>query len=80
MPRGLGNVYRSERDRAAAWTALDDLTPGQAFTLMDLFEASDADMATLRRAVRDAVRVGLVERLGRDHDRLHGPYTYRRKA
>lgn len=80
MPRQPGNVYRAEADRAAAWEAIDDLTPGQTFTLLDLFEASSACMSTIRRAVHDAVRVGLVERLGRDHSRLHGPYTYRRRT
>jgi len=83
MPRDPLKVYRSDRRRESAWEALDALPAGAEFTLRQLWRGEvggrkyPASFPMTADVLRDAVRIGSVEYLGRL--RTQGaPKLYRR--
>lgn len=83
MPRNPAKVYRDDRQREAVWEALDALPVGAEFTMRQLWRGEvgsrryPASFPMTATVVRDAVRIGAVECLGRL--RTQGaPKLYRR--
>lgn len=79
--RNPDKIYRSDRKREAVWEALDRLPPGAESTLRDLWNHGrvGASFPLTETVLREAVRVGAVECLGRL--RVHGcPKLYRRRV
>lgn len=79
MPRDPLKVYRDDRRREAVWEALDALPVGAEFTLRALWNRGriGAGFPMTATVLRDAVRIGAVECLGRL--RTQGaPKLYRR--
>lgn len=60
-------IYRHDRQRESAWEALDAMAPGREFTLDQLWRQRGVQgtYSMICAVVRDAVRLGLVKRLGR---------------
>lgn len=67
MPRNPLKIYREDRRREAVWGALDALPVGREFTLRDLWNHGriGAGFPMTATVVRDAVRIGAVECVGR---------------
>lgn len=67
MPRDSSKIYRDERRREAVWEALDAIPAGAEFTLRSLWNRGlvGASFPTTQTVLRDAVRIGAVECLGR---------------
>jgi len=71
MPRDPAKVYRGDRQREAVWEALDALPVGVEFTLQQLWRGEvggrryPASFPMTATVLRDAVRIGAVECLGR---------------
>jgi hypothetical protein len=71
MSRDPLKVYRSDRRRESAWEALDALPVGAEFTLRQLWRGEvggrsyPASFPLTADVLRDAVRVGAVECIGR---------------
>lgn len=80
MPRDPHKIYRSDRRREAVWEALDALPVGAEFTLRDLWNCGriGAPFPTAQAVLRDAVRIGAVECLGRLGTQ-GAPKLYRRR-
>jgi len=83
MPRDPHKIYRNDRQREAVWEALDALPAGAEFTLRQLWRGEvgvrryPASFPMTADVLRDAVRVGAVECVGRL--RTQGaPKVYRR--
>ena len=67
MPRNPLKIYRGDRKREAVWEALDALPAGREFTLRDLWNHGriGAGFPMTADVLRDAVRIGAVECVGR---------------
>lgn len=67
MPRNPDKIYRGDRKREAVWEALDAIPVGTEFTLRDLWNRGrvGASFPTTQIVLRDAVRIGAVECIGR---------------
>jgi hypothetical protein len=67
MPRNQLKIYRGDRRREAVWEALDALPAGAEFTLRTLWNRGrvGAGFPMTEAVLRDAVRIGAVEHLGR---------------
>jgi hypothetical protein len=83
MPRDPLKIYREDWKREAAWAALDALPVGAEFTIRQLWRGEvgsrryPASFPMTADVLRDAVRIGAVECLGRL--RVQGaPKLYRR--
>lgn len=81
MPRNPDKIYRSDRKREAVWEALDAIPAGREFTLRDLWNRGrvGAGFPMTEAVLRDAVRVGAVECLGRIKAQ-GAPKLYRRTS
>ena len=79
MPRDSNKIYRSDRRREAVWEALDAFPAGAEFTLRDLWNWGrvGAPFPMAATVLRDAVRIGAVECVGRDTTQ-GAPKRYRR--
>jgi len=83
MSRDPHKIYRDDRRREAVWEALDALLAGAEFTIRQLWRGEvgvrryPASFPMTADVLRDAVRVGAVECVGRL--RTQGaPKLYRR--
>lgn len=67
MPRNPLKIYREDRRREAVWEALDALPVDREFTLRDLWNRGrvGAGFPMTEAVLRNAVRIGAVECLGR---------------
>lgn len=74
-------IYRSDRKREAVWEALDALPVGAEFTLRDLWNRGRIGVGfpMTETVLRDAVRIGVVECLGRVKAQ-GSPKLYRRTS
>ncbi len=81
MPPDPSKIYRSDRRREAVWEALDALPVGREFTLRDLWNRGrvGAGFPMTETVLRDAVRIGAVECLGRIKAQ-GSPKLYRRTS
>lgn len=81
MPRNPNKIYRGDRKREAVWEALDALPAGAEFTLRDLWNRGrvGAGFPMTAEVVRDAVRAGAVECIGRIKAQ-GSPKLYRRRS
>lgn len=81
MPRNPLKIYREDRRREAVWEALDALPVGAEFTLTGLWNRGrvGAGFPMTEAVLRDAVRIGAVECLGRIKAQ-GSPKLYRRRS
>lgn len=81
MPRNPNKIYRGDRKREAVWEALDAIPTGREFTLRDLWNHGrvGASFPTTQAVLRDAVRIGAVECIGRLKTQ-GSPKVYRRTS
>lgn len=65
--RRCDHVTRANRQRETVWEALDEMPAGREFTIDQLWRQRgvNATHSMVATVVRDAVSLGLVERLGR---------------
>lgn len=81
MPRNPLKIYREDRRREAVWEALDAIPVGREFTLWDLWNRGriGARFPMTEAVLRNAVRIGAVECLGRLGTQ-GAPKVYRRTS